>query len=97
MRRIWCAGCGQEIEIPPGIASNETFACPNCAGLTLRAIERDGEWTVREVKTASCPVGDEPVVLPDDVQPGDIVECHGRRHRVSYEFGAYALVPADGG
>ena len=44
-----------------------------------------------QVKTASCAVGDETIVLPDDVQPGDIIECHGVRQRVTYEFGAYAL------
>lgn len=70
------------------------FDCPNCAGLTLRAIEANGVWTVREVKKASCPIGNELVVLPDDVQPGDLVECHGARHRVTYEFGSYALVRA---
>ena len=45
-----------------------------------------------EVKKASCAVGEEMVVLPDDVQPGDIIECHGVRQRVTYEYGAYALV-----
>jgi len=43
------------------------------------------------VKRASCAVGDEAVVLPDDVQPGDLVECHGVKQRVTFEFGAYAL------
>ena len=32
------------------------------------------------------------MILPDDVQPGDIIECHGVQQRVTYEFGAYALV-----
>ena len=36
-------------------------------------------------------MGEEVVFLPDDVQPGDIIECHGVRQRVTYEFGAYAL------
>ena len=45
-----------------------------------------------EVKKASCAVGDEIVILPDDVRPGDVIECHGVRQRVTYEFGAYALV-----
>lgn len=49
-------------------------------------------WTVKEVKKASCAAGDEVVILPDDVKPGDIIECHGVRQRVTYEFGAYALV-----
>jgi hypothetical protein len=46
---------------------------------------------VAEVKKASCVVGADIVFLPDDVQPGDVIECHGTRQRVTYEFGAYAL------
>lgn len=49
------------------------------------------------VKKASCAVGNEVVILPDDVRPGDVVECHGVRQRVTYEFGAYALVKLEGG
>lgn len=48
------------------------------------------------MKKASCAVGDEPVILPDDVRPGDVIECHGARQRVTYEFGAYALVKLEG-
>ena len=44
------------------------------------------------VKKASCAVGDEMVILPDDVRPGDIIVCHGVRQRVTYAYGAYALV-----
>jgi len=51
-------------------------------------------WTATEVKKASCAVGDEVVLLPDGVQPGDVIECHAVRQRVTYEFGAYALVRA---
>ena len=32
------------------------------------------------------------MILPDDVEPGDTIECHGVKQRVTYEFGAYALV-----
>ena len=56
----------------------------------------DGAWAVSPVKTASCAIGDEVVILPDDVRPGDIIECHGVRQRVTHEFGAYALVPVSG-
>ncbi len=41
-------------------------------------------------------MGDEVVILPDDVKPGDLIECHGARQRVTYEFGAYALVKVEG-
>jgi len=53
--------------------------------------EQEGTWSAVVLKTASCAVGDEMVVLPDDVQPGDIIECHGVKQRVTYEYGAYAL------
>ena len=53
--------------------------------------ETDGIWSVTEAKKASCAVGEEMVILPDDVKPGDIIECHGVKQRVTYEFGAYAL------
>lgn len=43
------------------------------------------------LKIASCAVGEEVVILSDDVQPGDIIECHGIKQRVTYEYGAYAL------
>lgn len=45
-----------------------------------------------EVRKASCAAGGENIILPDDVQPGDVIECHGVPQRVTYEFGAYALV-----
>ena len=48
-----------------------------------------------EIKKASCAVGEETIILPDDVEPGDLIECHGVQQRVSYEYGAYALVRAE--
>lgn len=48
-----------------------------------------------ELKKASCAIGNEVVILPDDVQPGEIIECHGIKQRVTYEYGAYALVKAE--
>jgi hypothetical protein len=56
---------------------------------------RDGVWSVSEVKKASCAVGEEMIILSDDVKPGDIIECHGVKQRVTYEFGAYALAKVD--
>jgi hypothetical protein len=53
--------------------------------------EHGGNWSAVVLKTASCVVGDEVIFLPDDVKPGDIVECHGIKQRVTYEYGAYAL------
>ncbi|MCZ7624575.1 MAG: hypothetical protein M5R38_00910 [Candidatus Methylomirabilis sp.] len=53
--------------------------------------EHRGKWSAVVLKTASCAVGDELLVLPDDVQPGDTIECHGITQRVTYAYGAYAL------
>ena len=51
----------------------------------------DGEWRGTPLKRGSCAVGEEEVILPDDVQPGDMIECHGVRQRVTYEYGAWGL------
>lgn len=48
------------------------------------------------LKTASCAIGDEMVVLPEDVKPGDVIECHGVKQRVTYVYGAYALEKVGG-
>lgn len=53
--------------------------------------EHEGKWSAVVLKTASCAVGEEVVILPDDVQPGDIIECHDIKQRVTYAYGAYAL------
>ena len=53
--------------------------------------EREGVWSVTEARTASCAVGEETITLPDDVRPGDIIECHGVKQRVTYAYGTYAL------
>ena len=53
--------------------------------------ETDGLWSVTEVRKASCAVGDETIILPDAAKPGDIIECHGVKQRVTYAYGAYAL------
>ena len=29
-------------------------------------------------------------------KPGDVIECHGVKQRVTYEFGTYALVKLEG-
>ena len=46
---------------------------------------------MKDVKKASCTVGNDIVILPDDVKPGDTIVCHGVRQRVTHAYGAYAL------
>ena len=58
--------------------------------------EQGNRWSAALLKTASCVAGDEMILLPDDVQPGDIIECHGIKQRVTYEYGAYALEKVEG-
>jgi hypothetical protein len=53
--------------------------------------EQGGTWSAVVLKIASCAVGNDVVVLPEDVKPGDVIECHGVKQRVTYEYGAYAL------
>ena len=39
---------------------------------------------------ASCPDCGHPVTLPEDVEAGDLIECCGRRYRLTFEYGAFA-------
>lgn len=43
------------------------------------------------VKKASCVVCDTFLMLPDGVNPGDVVECCGVKQQLTYDYGAYAL------
>ena len=38
----------------------------------------------------SCPDCDGMLTLPEDVKAGDLIECCGRRYRLTLEYGAYA-------
>ena len=38
----------------------------------------------------SCPKCGQVLTLPEGVQAGDLVECCGRRYRLTFEYGAFA-------
>jgi hypothetical protein len=33
------------------------------------------------------------ITLPEDVKPGDTIDCGGRRYRLTFEYGAFAVEP----
>lgn len=86
-----CAACGRALEVPPGAKPGDTIDCPTCAGVSLGLSRHGGEWRGALTRRASCAAGEEEVILADEVQPGDIIECHGVKQRVTYEYGAWAL------
>ncbi|MGH2609834.1 MAG: hypothetical protein ACRDHF_12215 [Tepidiformaceae bacterium] len=38
----------------------------------------------------SCPDCGQLVTLPEDAGAGDLIECCGRRYRLTFEYGAFA-------
>jgi hypothetical protein len=38
----------------------------------------------------SCPDCERAVTLAEEVKAGDLIECGGRRYRLTFEYGAYA-------
>jgi hypothetical protein len=56
----------------------------------LRA--QHGEWTATIAHTVSCPNCDAVITLSDSAKAGDLVECCGRRYRLTFEYGAFAAV-----
>jgi hypothetical protein len=54
----------------------------------------DGRWAATLAHRVSCPTCNEALILPEGVQAGDAVECCGRRHRLTFEYGAFAAEEA---
>jgi hypothetical protein len=64
--------------------------CPNCAGHALRLHEAAGRWSAALAHRVSCPACEEVVTLPEDVKPGDRMQCGGQTYRLTFEYGAFA-------
>jgi len=54
----------------------------------LRETER--KWIATIAHKVSCPACDQILVLPETAKLGDLIECCGRRYRLSFEYGAFA-------
>jgi len=68
---------------------------PNaCAGQALRVREDGGQWSATLAYRVSCPECEEVMTLPDDVTAGDTIQCCRRRHRLTFEYGAFAAEEA---
>jgi hypothetical protein len=52
--------------------------------------ETGNTWTAAIAYKVSCPACDQILVLPETAKPGDLIECCGRRYRLSLEYGAFA-------
>jgi hypothetical protein len=78
--------------VPPGTRSGDVIDCPNCAGLSLRLREEGGRWTATVAQKVSCPNCDRVITLEESAEAGDVIECCGRRYRLTFEYGAFAAV-----
>ncbi len=97
MITVRCPDCGQDIVVPPGAPPGDVIDCPNCAGLSLRLREDGERWTATIAHIVSCPNCDRTILLPEDARAGDLVECCGWRYRLTFEYGAFAAEPMEGG
>lgn len=76
--------------MPRGTRSGDLLDCPNCAGHALRVKDEGGHWVATLAHRVSCPKCDQVLTLSEGVAPGDLVECCGRRYRLTLEYGAFA-------
>ena len=79
--------------MPSKTRSGDVVDCPNCAGLALRVRAARGGWVATIAHRVSCPDCDRAITLPEDVKPGSTIECGGRRYRLTFEYGAFAVEP----
>ena len=88
---ILCIGCGEPVSLA-GLKVGDCMDCSNCAGLTFRVEEKDGDLSLVEVHRVSCPLCEELIEVPSGSEPGETVACCGNDYFLTYEFGAFALV-----
>jgi len=92
MDEIFCPGCGERVLLR-GLKIGDRIDCTNCADLTLRLEEKDGQYTLVDIPKVSCPSCDRILEVPDGLGPGDVMTGCGVDYKLTYEFGAYAIVP----
>lgn len=78
------------VELPPAVAPGDLVDCPNCAGHALRVRTERGGWVAVLAHRVSCPACGRLVTLADGAGAGDLIECCGRRYRLTFEYGAFA-------
>lgn len=83
--------CGRELQLPKARKPEKLIECPYCAGLYLRLVEEADRFSLVALKTASCPICNQMVILPDNAHPGDTIRHCGKNFRLSYEFHSFAL------
>jgi len=54
--------------------------------------EENGTWSATIAYKVSCPNCDHVITLEEAAKAGDLVECCGRRYRLTFEYGAFAAV-----
>jgi hypothetical protein len=52
--------------------------------------DADG-WVATLAHRVSCPACDQVLTLPERATAGDLVECCGRRYRLTFAYGAFAV------
>lgn len=94
MEEVLCPGCGEKIALL-GLKVGDRIDCSNCANLTLRLREQDGNYFLEEIPKVSCPACERTLEVPENLGPGDTLTCCGEKFALTYEFGAYALKKAE--
>ncbi len=54
--------------------------------------DEEGGWVATLAHRVSCPGCGQLLTLPEDAKAGDLVQCCGRRYRLTFEYGAFAAV-----
>lgn len=94
MSEVLCPGCGEKVSLE-GLRVGDRIDCANCADLTLRVEEKEGEYSLVEVHKVSCPSCECVTEVSEGLGPGDTITCCGKHYTLTYEFGSYALSSND--
>jgi ribosomal protein S27E len=92
---VRCPDCREAVVVPAEARPGDVIECPNCAGHGLRLTRDDGRWDATLAHRVSCPGCNETLTLSAGAKAGDAVECCGRRYRLTFEYGAFAVEEAE--
>ncbi len=90
MTKVRCPDCGEMVEVPSDVRSDDVVECPNCAGHGLRVRGVGDAWVATLAHRVSCPDCEGLLTLPEGAKAGDLIECGGRCYRLTFEYGAFA-------
>ncbi|MBI4244933.1 MAG: hypothetical protein HY606_12660 [Planctomycetes bacterium] len=89
--RLECPGCQGIKEIPDNTKIGNIIECELCAGMKFKLNSDSKGFKLIPIHYASCPDCGKMLEVPTNSTAGDKLFCCGKQHKLTFEYGAWAL------